>query len=237
MDACLVLSMAQPGHRIQFNRPGSGGSSAVLNLLIANGVFFVLQLISQSETPSTQPYSLVDQWLSLMPLPGTSPYQLPPFYPWQLLTYGFLHGSFPHILINMFVLWTFGTPVAKDLGERRFLVYYLICIVGAGVCQLLMPFVMGDGVPVVGASGGTFGVLLAFGWRYPQAQIMLLFPPIPMKARTAVVVFGAMELYFGVTGLRTGIAHFAHLGGLVTGIVMLLYWRGKLPLKPKDILY
>lgn len=231
--------MAPYERRIQFQSRSGGTPSVIINLLIANILFFALQLISaQRAGPHPTEFPLIDAWFSLWPLEATSPYpgQLPHFYPWQLLTYGFLHStqSFAHIILNMFVLWMFGSPVAHDFGTRRFLTYYLLCIVGAGLTQLLMPFVGYDAAPVVGASGGTFGLLLAYGWRFPHNRIMLLFPPIPMKARTAVIVFGCMELFFGATGLRTGIAHFAHLGGLVTGILLLAYWRGKLPVKPSE---
>ena len=210
-------------------------SPVILNLLIANGVFFLLQLVSESMALRPGEAVIYD-WFSLWPLPGATSLAHPPFRPWQLLSYGFLHGGAGHIIINMLVLWMFGTPVARDLGERRFLTYYLVCVIGAGLTHLLVPF-LGFGVaPVIGASGGTMGILLAFGWRFPHERIMLLIPPIPMKARVAVVVFGAMELFYGVSRLSTGVAHFAHLGGMLTGILLLAYWRGKLPTKPKRLL-
>ncbi|MFP4281990.1 MAG: rhomboid family intramembrane serine protease [Opitutales bacterium] len=229
--------MAQYERRIEFNQPGGGRSLVITNLLIANALVFILQLISQ-EMAGPRQWPLVDKWFSLMPVVQNTQWQFPPFMPWQLLSYGFLHssGNYFHILFNMFILWSFGKPLAQDFGERRFLFYYLTCVFGAGLLHLVMPYVGFPAVPVVGASGGVYGLLLAFGWRYPHTQIMLLIPPIPLKARTAVLLFGGFELVLGLTGTRTGIAHFAHLGGLLTGVLLLLYWRGKLPLKPKRLL-
>jgi membrane associated rhomboid family serine protease len=227
--------MAPSEHRIRFQQGGGGLSPVILNLLIANGIFFLLQLVSEHLAGPRQ-WPLIERWLSLWPLFNNTAYEMFPFRPWQLLSYGFLHGGIGHIAINMLVLWMFGSPVAADLGERRFLIYYLLCVIGAGICHLLVPLIGVPAGPVVGASGGTMGLLLAFGWRFPNTQIMLLIPPIPMKARVAVFVFGAMELFYGFSGLRTGVAHFAHLGGLFTGILILAYWRGKLPFKPKRLL-
>lgn len=214
--------------RTHFADPGPvpGIPPAILNLLIANGIFFLLQLMFPG--PSDYP-GLLERWGRLYPI-GTEL-----FYPWQLLTYGFLHSThaLSHILFNMLALWMFGRELEHEWGSRRFLFYYLACIVGAGATHLTYMEVSGVLYPVLGASGGTFGILLAFGMRFPQRRILLLIPPIPMKARTFVTIYGAIELFLGFSGLRTGVAHFAHLGGLLTGLVLLLYWRGKLPFKPK----
>jgi membrane associated rhomboid family serine protease len=122
----------------------------------------------------------------------------------------------------------FGGDIERLLGQRRFLIYYLVCVVGAAVMQLI---VMGrmDRPPVatLGASGGVFGLLLAFGMAYPHRRIMLLFPPIPMQAWLFVTLYGLLELYLGVTGTGQGVAHFAHLGGMVAGFVLLTLWRGQ----------
>lgn len=154
------------------------------------------------------------------------------FLPWQLFTYGFMHGGETHLLFNLLALWMFGGDVERVLGPRRYLLYVLTCIVGAGLIQLVVATLAAQGgepYPTVGASGGVFGVLLAFGMAFPNRQVMLLIPPIPMKARTLVVVYGAVELVLGVTGTRTGIAHFAHLGGMLFGFLLLQYWRGRWP--------
>ena len=192
-------------------------------LLIANGVGFLFQLYG--------PQPLIQQ-LALWPLGS---YSVPAymgggsvgFQIWQLLTYGFLHGSFGHLFFNMFGLWMFGRVVEQVWGGQRFLLYYLICVVGAGVTQVLTLALMSPGqpVPTVGASGGLFGVLLAFGMMFPNARVMLLIPPIPMTAKWLVIGYGAMELFFGVTGTQAGVAHFAHLGGMAFGFGLIMYWR------------
>lgn len=154
------------------------------------------------------------------------------FFPWQLFTYGFMHGGEAHLLFNLLALWMFGGDVERVLGPRRYLLYVLTCIVGAGLIQLVVATLSAQGgepYPTVGASGGVFGILLAFGMAFPNRQVMLLIPPIPMKARTLVVVYGAVELVLGVSGTRTGIAHFAHLGGMLFGFLLLQYWRGRWP--------
>jgi len=160
----------------------------------------------------------------------------PEFRPWQLLTYGFMHGSPSHLLFNGFALWMFGGSLEKFWGARPYLTYVLVAIVGAGMVQWLVGTLGGQPYPTVGISGGVFGVLLGFGMMFPNRQLMLLIPPIPMKARTLVVVYALFELYMGVFTSGGGVAHFAHLGGLATGWLMILYWRGSLPFKPKRIL-
>jgi membrane associated rhomboid family serine protease len=131
----------------------------------------------------------------------------------------------------------FGTLIELVWGSRRFLVYYFTCVVGAAIVHLAVLALMSSGpvdpIPTVGASGGVFGILLAFGLRFPNQYILLLIPPIPIKAKYFVVIFGAVELYFGITGTQAGVAHFAHLGGMAAGLLLILYWRGKLPWKPR----
>ena len=155
------------------------------------------------------------------------------FMPWQLLTYGFMHGSLPHLLFNMLALFMFGAPLEHAWGNRRFLTYFLVCVAGAGVLQLIVGWwTMANGgaaYPTLGASGGVFGILLAYGMLFPNQRVMLLFPPIPMKARTLVILYGAIELMLGFTGLQPGVAHFAHLGGMLFGWLLIRYWRGQPP--------
>lgn len=157
---------------------------------------------------------------------------------WQLVSYGFLHGSLvPHLAFNMLALWMFGGPIERLFGSRPFAVYYFTCVIGAALAQLaVIEWFTGGFYPTVGASGGVFGLLLAFGMMYPHQRIMLIFPPIPMPAWLFVTAYGAIELFLGVTGSRSGIAHFAHLGGMAAGFVLILYWRGRLPFKPRRIL-
>ena len=126
----------------------------------------------------------------------------------------------------MFALYMFGGDVERLLGPQRFLQYYLVCVVGAAVAQLVvMSGISTPPLPTVGASGGVFGLLLAFGMAFPRRRIMLIFPPIPMPAWLFVTLYGMLELYLGVTGSQVGVAHFAHLGGMAAGYAMLVYWR------------
>jgi membrane associated rhomboid family serine protease len=151
------------------------------------------------------------------------------FLPWQVLTYGFLHGDLMHLVFNMLALVMFGGPVERVLGTRRFAIYYFTCVVGAGLVQLVVATLAlkasGHPYPTLGASGGVFGVLLAFGMMFPQQRVMLLFPPIPMKAWVLVVGYGVLELVMGITRTQSGVAHFAHLGGMAFGLALLLAWR------------
>ena len=151
------------------------------------------------------------------------------FMPWQVVTYAFLHGSFGHLFFNMLGLWMFGAELERIWGPRRFLQFYFASVLAAAGMQLLVNVILGSPYPTVGASGGLFGLLLAYGMMFPNRTIMPLIPPIPMKARTFVMVYGGLELLFGVTGTQSGVAHFAHLGGMLGGYLMIRYWRGQPP--------
>jgi membrane associated rhomboid family serine protease len=155
------------------------------------------------------------------------------FHIWQLVTYGFLHGNLTHLFFNMLALFMFGSDIERLWGPRRYLVYYFACVVSAGIAQLAVSSLMGSGsYPTIGASGGVFGVLLAFGMMFPRRMVMLLIPPIPMRAWVLVLVYGAIELFMGITGTQSGVAHFAHLGGMAGGFLLIQYWRGRLPIRP-----
>lgn len=159
------------------------------------------------------------------------------FEPWQLVTYAFLHGDVWHLVFNMLALWSVGTPIERLLGARAYLFYYFVCVLGAAFAQLLIvAYVSHEFVPTLGASGGVFGVLVAFGMIYPHAKLMMPFLPIPISAWLFVILYGSYELFSGVLGFQPGVAHFAHLGGMLAGIVLILYWRGQLPIKPKRVL-
>jgi len=152
----------------------------------------------------------------------------PHFQPWQLVSYAFLHGGYAHLFFNMFALYMFGPDIERLLGARRFLTYYIVCVLGAAVAQLAVLRMVGNPpVPTVGASGGIFGILLAFGLAFPRRRLMLIFPPIPMPAWLFVALYGLLELYLGVSGHDSGVAHFAHLGGMVGGFALILYWRAQ----------
>ncbi len=149
---------------------------------------------------------------------------LPPFQLWQLLSYGFLHGSPMHLALNLFGLWMFGRPVEAVLGPRRYLSYWLLCLLGAAAAQLLVAAMGADPRPTIGASGGVFGLLPAFALFFPQARIQLLFPPVSLRAPVFVLIYGAVEFFFGISDSLPGIAHFAHLGGMFCGLAVLLWW-------------
>jgi len=189
----------------------------ILVLLVANGLVFALQQFAPE---------LMGRLFALQPLKSPPGYQFPPFFPWQLITYGFMHDtrSLMHIIFNMLMLWMFGRDIERLMGARRFLTYYLVCVVGAGLVQLLVGVVQGWGVPTVGASGGVFGIFLAYGMAFPNRRIMLMFPPIPMKAKYFVIMLGLFELTLGYTGAAPGVANFAHLGGMLFGFVLIRYW-------------
>lgn len=208
-------------------RPSSLVPPVVKALLIANGVMFLLELSFGAP---------LIEWLALWPLSASTGFGIdslqPQFWAWQLVTYAFLHGGLMHLVVNMYALWLFGSRMEAVWGSRAFAFYYLVCVVGAGVVQLLVATLgaeQGLHYPTIGASGGVFGLLLAFGMTFPNEVLILIFPPVALKAKWFVLLYGAIELWAGVTGTMAGVAHFAHLGGMLFGYLLLLYWRGHPP--------
>lgn len=157
------------------------------------------------------------------------------FNPAQLMTYMFMHGDIGHVFFNMFALYMFGGVLENYWGPRRFFIYYMVTGVGAGIVQQLFWTVEYHSVvsalflnlPVtVGASGSVFGLLLAFGWLFPDVRLMMLFFPVPIRARVFVILYGVAELFLGVANFSgDSVAHFAHLGGMLFGIVLILIWK------------
>lgn len=207
-----------------------------LALLLSLGAGFALQLV------------LGEPWWAALALwpPGTDTVVRAPdgdlairFMPWQLVTYSFLHGGLLHLVVNAFALFMFGPPIERLLGRGPFATYWFVCVVGAAATQAatlhwtLPPDAL---APTIGASGGAFGILLAFGMFYPRERILLLLPPIPMPAWLFVTLYAGLELWLGFTREGSGVAHFAHLGGMAAGLVLIQYWRGRLPLRPRRIL-
>ena len=145
--------------------------------------------------------------------------------PWTLITYMFMHANFSHIFFNMFALWMFGRTLEYELGSQRFLTFYMVCGVGAALIQYLTALAFGE-LPLllVGASGAVMGLLLAFGVMHPNAVIMLLIPPIPMKAKWFVIIYAVIELFLGWRGVGN-VAHFAHVGGMLWGFLLLHWWK------------
>ena len=218
------------------NNGGGGGFLASLptvtkNLIIINVIIFVATLINQE--------FMIGTFALFYP---TSPF----FRWWQVVTHMFMHGGFWHIFFNMYTLLIFGSVVERIIGPKKFLLFYFICGFGAvalhlGVEYLQMQAYM-DGVaqgsaralqniemikmtPTVGASGAIYGVLMGYAMLFPESRMTLLFPPVTLSAKWMVVVFAVIELLTGVTGLASGIAHFAHLGGMLIGWLMILWWR------------
>jgi len=158
------------------------------------------------------------------------PLHTPLFRPWQLISYAFLHDptNLAHIFFNMFALFMFGRALESYWGARRFVLYYLICVLAAALTQLAVQGGV-SGVtepePTLGASGGVFGVLLAFAWYFPRQRLFLIPIPVPIPAWLFVPAYGLLELVLGVTGRQQSVAHFAHLGGMLGGLLCILYWR------------
>ena len=200
----------------------------VKNLLILNVLFFLADV-------SLQPRGIdLTRWLGLHYITAQD------FYPWQFITYMFMHGNFSHLFFNMFALWMFGYALENYWGSKRFLVYYLITGVGAALIQTgvlaleirsmtaeLPPFAAQhyiNQIVTVGASGAVYGILLAFGMCFPNVPIFLYFF-LPIKAKWFVIIYGVIELFAGIGGTADGVAHFAHLGGMIFGLLLILYWR------------
>ena len=225
----------------------------VKNLLIINGLFFLATVV----LGNTLHIDLTD-YLGLHYIGAHH------FQPYQFITYMFMHGSFGHIFFNMFALWMFGSVLEQAWGPKRFLIYYMITGIGAGLIQVLVIFIQvhyaeaglsadqiaqvretgfdilqnsqnfGDplmgklnllyNMTTIGASGAVFGLLLAFGMLFPNSLIYLYFF-IPIKAKWFVIIYGAIELFSGVYNTGSNIAHFAHLGGMIFGFFMIVYWK------------
>jgi membrane associated rhomboid family serine protease len=180
-------------------------------LIVANIVVFLLE------------YLVGDRMIALFALWPNGAL----FHPWQLVTYAFLHDptNLMHIVFNMFALYMFGGALESFWGSRRFAVFYFASVLAAAGTELLVLTESKVVEPVIGASGGVFGLLLGFAWFFPRQKLMLLFPPIPMPAWLFVTLYGAVELVLGVTGAQDSVAHFAHLGGMLGGAIMILLWR------------
>lgn len=174
---------------------------------------------------------LLEQWLgsTVTGLFALWPLGSGLFMPWQLGSYAFLHAGLTHLAFNMFGLWMFGGELERLWGSRRLALFYGVSVLTAALVQLLVTAVIGSSVPTVGASGGLFGLLIGFAMVFPRRTITPLLPPIPMPAWLFVTLYGLIELTLGVTGSASGVAHFAHLGGLLGGWLVMRYWRGQLP--------
>jgi len=158
-------------------------------------------------------------WFELWPLQSGA------FLPWQPLSYAFLHGGVEHLVFNMLGLWMFGGELERVWGPKRYLQILVASTLSAAAAQLLFTWAMGSMAPTVGASGAIFGLLLSFGMLFPNRIIVPLIPPIPMKAKYFVAIYGGLELLLGYSNSRDGVAHFAHLGGMLGAWLLIRYWR------------
>jgi membrane associated rhomboid family serine protease len=190
--------------------------SAVKFLVAANVLVFALQTMSKGAL------DVLALW-PLQPIDGVSY-----FRPWQIVTYAFLHstGNITHLLFNMLGLWMFGAEVERYVGPRRLLACYFASVVTAALSQLFVPMIFGaPPSPTIGASGGVFGLLLAYAILFPTRKVIPLIPPIPMPAWLFATLYAGVELFLGVTGTLSGIAHFAHLGGMVGSALVIMQWK------------
>jgi membrane associated rhomboid family serine protease len=202
----------------------------VKQLLIANVAIFIISQLAQQ--------FFYSNFAFFNPiLPNSEQLMNPNFKPWQVLTYMFMHGSMGHLFSNMFGLFIFGSTLETFMGSKKFVIYYIITGVGAAVLNSMLntyemsqlladsePYWRQAMTPMVGASGAIFGILVAFGVLFPNVELMLLFFPVPIKAKYFVILYGLYELYAGTAGLQEGVAHFAHIGGLITGLVLLKFF-------------
>jgi membrane associated rhomboid family serine protease len=191
--------------------------TAVIVLIAANLAVYLLQLATNGQ---------LELLLALWPLHPVEGHVY--FRVWQIITYSFLHDThnYLHLLFNMFALWMFGAEIERYVGPKRLLACYFASVVTAALAQLLVPLVVhGPLGPTLGASGGVFGLLLAYAMMFPKRKVIPLIPPIPMPAWLFATIFASLELFLGVTGTLSGIAHFAHLGGMVGSALVVLQWR------------
>ena len=194
-------------------------STAVKTLIIANFAIFLCQILAGDR---------VELLFALWPLQPIEGQHL--FHVWQIVTYAFLHSptQFSHILFNMLGLWMFGAEVERYGGTRRVLACYFASVVTAALCQLFIPALLGaEPGETIGASGGVFGLLLAYAYLFPNRKVIPLFPPIPMPAWLFATLYAGLELVLGITGTQASVAHFAHLGGMIGSALVISRWRRK----------
>lgn len=214
-----------------YRRPGFLGGftlfpPVIKYLLIANAAVFLVEHFFLSGLRVGN-YNLGDQFFKLFALQPIFNSGMPlspisgPFLPWQLITYMFMHGSFTHIFFNMFALWMFGLELENLWGSKKFLFYYTICGLGAGLANLFIAPFFSPAAPTVGASGSVYGILVAFGYLFPDRYIYIYFL-LPIKAKYLVIMYMALEVFSVASSSNTGIAHVAHLGGAVVGLVYLI---------------
>ncbi len=189
--------------------------AVVKNLLVINGLVFLAMALIPAVNGFLSIYCALNLGLDHFGLV---------FHSWQTVTYMFMHADFNHLFFNMLALWMFGRVIEYELGSRRFLTYYMACGIGAALIQIAIAFGFHSPMTVVGASGAVYGLLLAFGVLHPNAPMFIMFIPVPVKAKWVVLGYGLLELLAGWRG-GSNVAHFAHLGGMLWGLMLLLWWK------------
>lgn len=196
---------------MSYNSSGSSfqrTTPVVLNLIIINVIVFVIQMVFDGPDES------ITARLALFP------YNSDYFKPYQLVTHMFTHGGIGHLFFNMFALWMFGTMLERVWGPKRFFIFYFICGLAAAFAHLAF-----QNAPAVGASGAIMGIFAAFAYLFPNTELYIFLIPVPVKAKYAVAIMAAIDLFGGVYSAGSNIAHFAHLGGLAMGFILVIIWN------------
>lgn len=189
-------------------KPAQNIPPVVLNLIIINVIVFVAQM-------------LLDSSLGLTNILALYPYNSGYFEPYQLVTHMFAHGGFLHIIFNMYALWLFGSVLEKIWGPKKFLIFYFVCGLAAGVAQMFLV----SNAPAIGASGAIMGLLAAFAYTFPNTEFYIIPFPFPIKAKWMAAIYAAIDLFGGFAGGGDNVAHFAHLGGLIMGFILVIIWN------------
>lgn len=201
---------------MQSNNPLNSIPPVTRNVLIAIVVMFIAQQLLGGASNGY----FIQRYFALFPI--GSDY----FYPWQLITYALLHGNLMHLFFNGFAIWMFGSQIEHYWGEKKYGIFIVVCIIGSGIANALL-----SNAPAIGISGAVYGLLVAYGMMWPNHTIQLILPPIPMKAKYFVMIFAGIALISSINPRNDGIAHIAHLGGAITGFLLIQYWRKKPPFK------
>lgn len=189
-------------------------SPMTLGIILLNVFSFLIE--------AANPEALIDVFALWPPVAQTGG---PSFHAWQLFTYSALHANLSHLALNMFGLFMFGRDIERAMGGARLAVLYFVSVLTGALTQIgVAALAVGPAAPTIGASAGVFGVLVAYALIYPQRPVVLLFPPIPMPAWLFACAYALIELTLGVSGRESGVAHFAHLGGMIGAIALMLHW-------------
>ncbi len=219
-------------------------TDVVKHLLLMNVILFFGTQLALGDVGNMEANQLINadnseyfwewkRYILALFMPGSAYFQ-----PYQIISHMFMHADITHLFFNMFAVFMFGPPLENLWGPKRFLIFYFVAGLGALILHLLVVYFeihyfganpLRANIPMLGASGAVFGLLAGFGMKFPNSTIMLLIPPIPMKAKYFVLIYAGLELFLGIGGFNTGVAHFAHLGGALFGFLLILFWRRSRP--------